>query len=115
MSEPIIQDRGRGPQISGRRITVYDVLDYYPKGWTVKQIAELFRLTEEQVEAAIQYIEEHKEEVMPKYERMVAFAARGNPPELEAKLAKSHDKLMCLREELDRKKAEGGANARAAG
>ena len=32
MSAQII-DRGRGPEIAGTRITVYDVLDYFQEGW----------------------------------------------------------------------------------
>ena len=27
---PEIHDRGRGPEIKGTRITVYDVMDYHP-------------------------------------------------------------------------------------
>ena len=29
MNEPKIINRGRGPEIEGTRITVYDVLEYY--------------------------------------------------------------------------------------
>ena len=29
MQKPTIRDRGRGPEIEGTRITVYDVMDYY--------------------------------------------------------------------------------------
>ena len=32
MGTPII-NRGRGPEIAGARITVYDVLDYLQAGW----------------------------------------------------------------------------------
>ena len=37
----IIIDRGRGPEIRGTRITVYDVLDYWKDGWRYDQIAGL--------------------------------------------------------------------------
>jgi Protein of unknown function (DUF433) len=37
-------DRGRGPEIEGTRITVYDVMDYLQEGWRYDQIAGLFRL-----------------------------------------------------------------------
>lgn len=39
-----IIDRGRGPEIEGTRITVYDVMDYWIAGWNVEQIAGLWRL-----------------------------------------------------------------------
>jgi uncharacterized protein (DUF433 family) len=43
---------------------VYDVLDYLQAGWRYDQIAGLFRRPPNDIEAAIQYIEDHKEEVM---------------------------------------------------
>ena len=36
---PKIHDRGRGPEIEGTRITVYDVMDYYCEGWPATRIA----------------------------------------------------------------------------
>jgi uncharacterized protein (DUF433 family) len=40
-----IINRGRGPEIEGTRITVYDVLDYTKHGWHRDRIAALFRLS----------------------------------------------------------------------
>jgi hypothetical protein len=40
-----IHDRGRGPEIKGTRITVYDVLDYQRLGWRTDAIASHLRLT----------------------------------------------------------------------
>lgn len=65
-----IVDRGRGPAIPGTRITVYDVLDYYKHGWDATRIASLFRLSTSEVQAAIEYIQRHKEEVLADYERI---------------------------------------------
>ena len=59
-----IIDRGRGPEIEGTRITVYDVMDYLQEGWRYDQIAGLFRLPPDDIQAAIQYIESHHAEVM---------------------------------------------------
>jgi uncharacterized protein (DUF433 family) len=39
VTKPIIHDRGRGPEIEGTRITVYDVMDYYLDGWPAARIA----------------------------------------------------------------------------
>ena len=44
MSAKII-NRGRGPEIEGTRITVYDVLGYVRQGWHRDHIAALFRLS----------------------------------------------------------------------
>jgi uncharacterized protein (DUF433 family) len=64
MLEAKIIDRGRGPEIAGTRITVYDVLDYFKSGWQGDMIADTLELSSRQVEIAIRYIEEHRDEVM---------------------------------------------------
>jgi uncharacterized protein (DUF433 family) len=33
VTESVIIDRGRGPEIAGTRITVYDIVDYLEEGW----------------------------------------------------------------------------------
>jgi uncharacterized protein (DUF433 family) len=96
MLEAKIIDRGRGPEIAGSRITVYDVLDYHKEGWPAKEIAWLFHLSTAQVEVAIRYLEEHKGEVMEAYERILARHARGNPPELQAKLDAGHERFLAM-------------------
>lgn len=113
--QPVIHDRGRGPEIRGTRITVYDILDHHPdKGWTRQQLAELFRVSVEQIDAALQYIDEHRDCVMRSYQRILDASAKGNPPEVQAKLAASHARLMAFKQELERKK-RAGRDARAAG
>lgn len=91
-----IIDRGRGPEIAGTRITVYDVMDYYTEGWDSRRIARLFRLEPRQIRAAIKYIEEHKEEVEKDYQEILERCERGNPPELQAKLDAIHAKHQKL-------------------
>jgi hypothetical protein len=43
----------------------------------------------DEARALIQYIEDHKEEVMAVHRRIEERIARGNPPEVEARLADS--------------------------
>jgi uncharacterized protein (DUF433 family) len=94
MSAQII-DRGRGPEIAGTRITVYDVLDYLQEGWRYDQIAGLFRLPPDDIQAAITYIEDHKEEVMCAYQQILARHRNVQyPPEVQAKLAQNRQKLQ---------------------
>jgi uncharacterized protein (DUF433 family) len=95
MSTAII-DRGRGPEIAGTRITVYDILDYTTKGHHHTFIAALLNLSSAQVLAAIQYIEEHKDEVMADYQQILERSARGNPPEVQAKVEALHAKYEAL-------------------
>jgi uncharacterized protein (DUF433 family) len=108
MLEAKIIDRGRGPEIAGSRITVDDVLDHYKEGWPAREFAWLFHLTTEQIEAAIRYIEEHKDEVMADYQEMLDRDARGNPPELQAKLDAGHERFLAMvRERREAKQQEG--------
>lgn len=81
-----IIDRGRGPEIAGTRITVYDILDYQQRGWHHSAIAATLRLSSAQVLAALQYIEDHKEEVMDQYQKIMEWCRQGNPPEIQAKV-----------------------------
>jgi uncharacterized protein (DUF433 family) len=53
MIEAKIIDRGRGPELAGTRITVYDVLDYHEQGWQRDMIADTLELSAQQVEVAI--------------------------------------------------------------
>jgi uncharacterized protein (DUF433 family) len=96
MSEPRIINRGRGPEIAGSQITVYDVMDYHKAGSHPNEIAQLFRLTPRQIEVAIKFIDEHKDEVLKVYERILNRDARGNPPELQAKLDAGHERFLAM-------------------
>ncbi len=96
MLEAKIIDRGRGPEIAGTRITVYDVLDYHKHGWHRDMIADTLDLSSQEVEVAIRYIDEHRDEVMADYAEMLARDARGNPPELQAKLDTAHERLQAM-------------------
>jgi uncharacterized protein (DUF433 family) len=61
----------RGLTIAGTRITVYDIMDYLNAGWTPKLIPGWLRLTEEQLNAALSYIEEHRNEVETEYQTVL--------------------------------------------
>ncbi len=106
MNEAKIIKTGRGPEIAGTRITVYDVLEYYQAGWHRDMIADTLSLSSRQVEAAICYIEEHRDEVMADYEKNMERIRRGNPPELQAKLDAGHERFLAMvrerREAMDR-------------
>ena len=101
-----IVECGWGPVIAGTRITIYLVLHYLENGRSPQEIADLYDLALEQVHAAIQYIEEHKDHVMEVHKEIEAEIARGNPPEVEAKLAvaraNARKKMNALLEERRR-------------
>lgn len=67
MTDSVIIDRGRGPEIAGTRITVYDIVDYLEEGCHPTAIAAFFRINSREVDAALRYIQEHEEEVRAEY------------------------------------------------
>ncbi|MBG1267487.1 DUF433 domain-containing protein [Nostoc sp. WHI] len=93
----------RGLTIAGTRITLYDVMDYVTAQYPPKFIRSLFDLTEEQIDAALSYIERHRAEIEAEYqvvlkeaeelrqyyeeqnrERVAQIATLPPPPGLEA-------------------------------
>ena len=89
-----IVNRGRGPEIAGTRITVFDIWDYAKEHWHRDAIATTLRLSSAQVSAALEYIEQHREEVLAEYAKIRDREARGNPPELQAKLDATHARFQ---------------------
>jgi uncharacterized protein (DUF433 family) len=94
--EPTITENGR---INGSRITVHDVYYYLKRGRPHTEIALILGLFPDDVLAAIGYIQQHKAEVEEVYREVEERNARGNPPEIQAKLEASHAKLMAWVEE----------------
>jgi uncharacterized protein (DUF433 family) len=112
-----IIDRGRGPQLAGTRITVYDIIPYLEGGEGADYIAAVLSLSTAEVLALMQYIEEHKAEVMAVHRQIEERIARGNPPEIEARLASSptHKRIQARLAELQRQRSQEETNGTAAG
>ncbi len=87
-----IVNRGRGPEIAGTRITVFDVMDYLKHGWHRDRIAALFRLSSRDVQAAIDYIETHREEVAADYQRILErHQSYQYAPDVQAKVERCRE------------------------
>jgi uncharacterized protein (DUF433 family) len=100
--KPEIINRGRGPEIAGTRITVYDVLDFRKIGWRRDRIAGHFLLSSDQIQAAFDYIDSHQEEVEAAYDRMLEWVKNYEyPPEVQAKIdairARAEKRLEVIR------------------
>ncbi|MCI0465080.1 MAG: DUF433 domain-containing protein [Gemmataceae bacterium] len=104
--QPVIINRGRGPEIAGSRITVYDVLAETEAGATPEQLAHWYGLQVGQIQAALCYIEEHKEEVLAHYRKIQERHARGNPPEVQAVADAIHAKYQALWADRLRRRAQ---------
>lgn len=70
---PIVRTE-RGLTIAGTRITLYDVMDYVTEGYPPKFIRGLFDLAEEQINAALDYIEANRAEVEAEYQQVLKEA-----------------------------------------
>jgi len=108
--QPEIIDRGRGPEIKGTRITVYDILDYLLDSWSPDRIAAWFRISSRQVEAAVAYINEHTIEVLKEYIKILERCDRGNPPELQAKLDAGQQRFQDFVRQVREAQARGETN-----
>jgi uncharacterized protein (DUF433 family) len=64
----------RGLTITGTRITLYDVMDYVTAHYPPKFIQGLFELTEEQINAALAYIEANRAAVEAEYQMVLKEA-----------------------------------------
>jgi uncharacterized protein (DUF433 family) len=112
MSSDLIHDRGRGPELVGTRITVYNLLPYFlDSEVTETEIAKLYRLTVEQVGAARAYALNHAESVLARHREIEAWLARGNPPEVVEQLKKTHERLLQYKEWRARRDQEESAGA----
>jgi uncharacterized protein (DUF433 family) len=106
MHTPRIHDRGRGPEIEGTRITVYDVMDYYLDGWPAGRIANWLAQRTDDIQAAIDYIESHRDEVDEEYRKILERAERGNPPEVQALIESNRPALEAKKAEILRRVRE---------
>jgi uncharacterized protein (DUF433 family) len=88
-----IIDRGRGPELEGTRVTVYRVIDFIRAGESPGRIADELELTDEQVRAALDYIEAHRDRIEAEYDAILERVSRPNPDWVEAGSAKTWEEL----------------------
>ena len=80
-------------RIDGTRVTVWNVLHYLENGWSEEETANALGLSAEQVRAAVAYIDEHRLEVMAVHRQIEERNERGNPPDVEARLARTRARM----------------------
>ena len=66
----------RGLSIAGTRITIYQLMDYLKANWPTPQIKNLFKLTDDQMEGVLRYIDEHQSEVEAQYQEVLKSAEK---------------------------------------
>jgi uncharacterized protein (DUF433 family) len=101
MTSDFIHDRGRGPEIVGTRITVYNLLpDFLDPTATEAGICQLYELTPEQVAAARAYVLNNPDTVLAKHLEIEARMAVGNPPEVIERAKHTRSTFLRFREWL---------------
>lgn len=64
----------RGLTIAGTRITLYDVMDYVTAQYPPKFVRAMLSLTDEQIDAALSYIQTHRVAVEAEYQTILQEA-----------------------------------------
>ncbi len=67
----IIRRSDKGLTISGTRVTLYALLDYLNAGRSHEEIREWLALTDGQLQVALDYIANHKDEVEAEYSEVL--------------------------------------------
>jgi uncharacterized protein (DUF433 family) len=109
----LIHDRGRGPEIVGTRITVYNLLPHFLDATaTEAYICRVYELTPEQVAAARAYILNNADAVLTRHLEIEAQISAGNPPEVIERAKQTHAAFLRFKDWLaNRKRAEARENA----
>lgn len=99
MADNLIHDRGRGPEIAGTRITVYNLLPHFldPTA-TEAYICRAYELTPEQVAAARAYVLNSADSVLAQHMEIEARIAAGNPPEVVERAKQTHAAFLSFRD-----------------
>jgi uncharacterized protein (DUF433 family) len=71
---PLIIETDRGPCIAGRRTTIYVILDHLNSGCDREFIKEHLLLSDQQLDAALEYIQHHREEVERDYAQILRLS-----------------------------------------
>jgi uncharacterized protein (DUF433 family) len=102
METDLIHDRGRGPEIKGTRMTVYNLLeDFLDPAKTEGDICYLYELTPEQVAAARSYVLRNPDTVLAGHLEIEARMAAGNPPEVIERAKQTQDIFVRFKTWLD--------------
>src|SRR5436190_15832441 len=101
MTTELIHNRGRGPEIVGTRITVYNLLPHFldPTA-TEAYICRVYELTPEQVAAARAYVLNNPETVLAEHLRIEARMADGNPPQVIEQARHTHAAFLSFKQWL---------------
>ena len=94
MTTELIHDRGRGPEIAGTRITVYNLIQsFLDPTMTEDEIGRIYELTARQVAAARAYVLGNPDTVLAEYLKIEERLAAANTPEAKAQAGRAMELL----------------------
>lgn len=73
-SSDIIRRPDMGLAIAGTRVTLYTIIEYLREGWSQAEIGGWLNLTADQMRAALEYIEAHRDKVEAEYDEVLREA-----------------------------------------
>jgi hypothetical protein len=112
----LIHDRGRGPELVGTRITVYNLLpNFLDPTATEAYICRLYDLSPEQVAVPRAYILNHPETVLARHLELEARMAEGNPPEVIEQAERLHATFLRFKEWVMKQRQAMEADGASAG
>ena len=102
MSSDLIHDRGRGPELVGTRITVYDLLVHFLQAAdTEAYICKLYGLFPAQVAAARAYVLNNAETILARHLEIEERNAAGNPPQVIEQAQRTHETFTRVKRQLE--------------
>lgn len=101
MANNLIHDRGRGPEIAGTRINVYNLLPHFPDATaTEAAICRMYELTPEQVAAARAHMLNNPDTVLAHHLDIEARMAAGNLPQVIERAQQTRTAFLRLKDWL---------------
>jgi uncharacterized protein (DUF433 family) len=112
MTSDLIHDRGRGPEIKGTRITVYNLLpDFLDPAATEADICRTYGLTPQQVAAMRAYVLNNADTVLAEHLEIEEQMAVGNPSEVIEKAKETHATFLKFKEWLTQREQAAAKEA----
>lgn len=113
MVNDLIHDRGRGPEIVGTRITVYNLLPHFlDASLTEAVICRMYELTPEQVAAARAYVLNNPDTILARHLDLEARMTAGNSPEVIERAKHTHATFLRFKDWLaQRRRTEAQEDA----
>ncbi len=103
----LLHDRGRGPEVRGTRITVYNLLPHLLDPTATEDfICQVNQLTPEQVAAARAYILNNPDTILAEHLRIEERMAAGNSPQVREKARQSRATFLRFKEWLAQREKE---------